>query len=389
MSSLLSPVSSSLPAKIPNLYHHVGGHFYVRIGKKTKWFGKDRTQAQIRYSAWILETFPASSQTVQSNRDVSGESLSSPISREVPATSEPFQRGSKKTPLPTWEEIAKRLYVSVDSETTKAGQVGVRARLVPFLNRFGKRPIDSLSPDELISWRAEYVSAHAPNSSCGVLTYTRRLLTFAFEIGAIETPYRLAILKNPPRGALKLKAIGTDKLKTLLEAVTKENPNIGKMMYVQFLCTMRPSELPKLIYGVGHWEGTGKEVFSMEGKTTRKTGEARRVLVTPRALEVLKGIEKRCPTMNAYRLACRKVGEKLNKKRPGFVKSLTGRDDLSGHFLRHSSATALANANTPDSSIRVAMGRSLGRVDRTYRPENYRAARKDIEILSELLPLNV
>ncbi len=290
----------------------------------------------------------------------------------------------------TVQEAADALWALVDSEAGAHGRCKVRACLKRFLTDYGTRSLASLRATDLIAFKAKIVrDGLVPNSANDVLTYTRRLLTFAYEIELVERPFRLGVLKNLRRGPVTTKAVSADNLKVLLRAVAEMRPNLARMMLLQFYGAMRASELPKLLYGRGDAVESG--VFAILGKTSAKTGDLRLLLLSESALALLADTRPQYGDANCYRHQCWVVGRRLRKlKGDDFVKSLTGKPDLSPHFLRHTAATMLLQAGVPEEHWRAAMGRSRPSVDRVYaKKENWAEAQRSLEVLAVLVPPSI
>ena len=353
----------------PSLLKHCRGHYFVRLpGGKSKWFGADPAQAQTRYERWV-ETY----QPGHNGHPRVETSLSPRFRRR----------------MATVQEVADSLFALVDSESGEFGRRKVRACLVRFLAQHGGKEIASLKGADLIAFKGKMTAdGLAASTMNDALTYARRLLTFAFDNDFVEKPFKLANLKNVGRGAVKSKAVSPDKVRQVVEAVGEYNQNLARMMLLQFYGVMRPSELPKVLYQQGEEQGRG--VFSVVGKTTRKTGELRDVLLSDSALKLLKVTEPKYANGNGYRHQCWVVGRRLRRdKGDGFIKGLIGEEDLSPHFLRHSSVQALIDADVREEHIRTAMGRLKARVDRVYgKKPNHGAARESLQVLAQLIPLS-
>jgi site-specific recombinase XerD len=297
----------------------------------------------------------------------------------------------------TVQETAEQLFILVDSESGPDGKRKVRRSLKRFLAAVGPNPINGLTANDLLRYKKKLVEELAPNTINDYLTYTRRLLNFAWETGAVEHPFRLKVLKNVNRPPLRIKGIKPADLCKLLSAVNEVNQPCARLMLLQFLCVLRPSEAATLLHRRGEQQSDG--TFAIPSKTTRRSGELRRVLLSEEASRLLAlipttydtGAETKLRMTNGLVYAKRvwKVGRKLREtKGDEWLRSLIGKADLSPHFLRHSAVQALIDAEVREEYIRTAMGRLKPRVDRTYGAENYTAAREAIAVLSTLVPLS-
>lgn len=369
--------------RTPKLRRHCRGSFFVRlVDGSTRWLGSDPERAEAQYRRLVDCSYLATERSAPSALKVDGEHrVSVMLVPSGPATV---------------QETAQRLFRLVDSESGPHGKKKVRRSLKRFLAAVGSRPIDGLTADDLIDYKGKMVAELAPNTINDYLTYTRRLLVFASETGAVARPFQLGILKNVNRRPLWSKGIKSDAIRVLLTEAYKVNPSAARLMLLQFLCVMRPSEAPKLLHRLGEERADG--TFAIEGKTTRKSGELRPVLLTPDSRRLLESIpttfqkgdqlKPRLMTSGAYGHRVWTVGRKLRKLHgDAWLKSIIGKRDLSPHFLRHSANQALIDAKVPEEYRRAAMGRLKPRVDRTYGTENYEAATQAIAILSTLVPL--
>jgi integrase len=168
-------------------------------------------------------------------------------------------------------------------------------------------------------------------------------------------------------GETKPKAWTPAQVNALLSKVAETDLNLARMMRLQFLGCLRPFSVPELVHGRGEWEETG--VFALSrSKTEKRTGERQRLCLSDAALEELRRITKAHDGGALYRQQIIRAGGKAP------------------HALRHSACTALANAGVPDEIIECAMGHTLGRVKRVYRPQKFQETRKALAILAELVP---
>lgn len=386
----------------PSLNQHPNtGRFVVRIPAKlgggTRWFGSDKAAAQTAYAQWVEEVWPCllgSPSPVPTRRKEVVIRLGTAaanrrgMTNPTAVVSVPPLPASLR-PAQTLREVADSLFALVDSESGPAGRQNVRFRLRLFLERYGSKPANALTPADLIGYKAELVKRYKPEFVNNCLTYSRRLLTFAWESGAVEQPYRLGVLKAVPKGALRRKGLAAENVSALLKEVSQRNRPLATLMLIQLYGVLRPSEAPKVAYSVGELQPYGIDV---ESKTTRKTGEMRPCLVTPESAALIEefreavGERRFYATHNAYRLACNLVGRSIGEKR---LRELTGKKVLAPHFLRHTANQLLLDSGVSEEFVRASMGRVRPRVDRTYGRENYEQARQAIRVLSKAVPPSV
>lgn len=375
--------------KPPTLSLHASGKFMVRIPKRlgggSKWFGSDEDRARLAYDEWLGSVWA----------DICGEPSSDTADRkpnELRAATDGKvpRRGGMPNSAQTLKVVADSLFALVDAESGPAGQQNVRYRLRLFLEKFGSRPADSLTPADLIGFKAELTSQYRPQFTNCVLVYVRRLLNWAWESGAIEAPYRLKVLKAVPKGAVKSKAIAAAQVRALIAEVAKRNRPLALAMLTQFYGLMRPSECPKVLGGIGEQVAPG--VSMIETKTTRRSGELRPVILSKQAEKVvaefrrLTARRKRYGSHNAYRLACNWAGKGIGKER---LQELIGRAVLSPHFLRHSAVQAAFDSGMREDHVRLAMGRVRPRVDRTYgQLQEFAEVRRSVSVLAKVVPLS-
>jgi integrase len=404
-------------------------------GGGSKWFGRDPEEAARRYVLWIvamggfaegfhrlLETMPRNNLDVQ---------LRSAIARlEQAAPPRPMTVGDIRSRRPSAErahapqaagaapkklrlnDLAGRLCKTKDGELTERSLDDWWERLRPFLEfvpsrggpSLGELPYEELIPDDLIDFRASLLERMkpggphrrlSPSTVNTRLTYARALLKFGEELGLTQRVLPLGLLKKVRPAPITRKTISVPNVRRLLAAVADVHPTLAKAMLLQFLGTMRPSELPRIAHG--NYEVRGRGILAIYSKTTNKSGELRPVLLCDEGLALLQslnptytdasGATKRLfPNENAYRHLCWRVGRKIEKKSPGLIRELTGKKDLSPHALRHAANQALIDAGVREEYIRAAMGRCKPRVDRAYGSENYAAAREAVAVLAELIP---
>lgn len=373
-------------------------NFFVRIPRRfgggTKWFGSNEEAARAAWTAW------GALYQRQAESALPSAAPSRPRTRSaLPLTDPtPFRGGMPRVgPQPmTVRAVAASLFALVDSESGPAGRQKVRLCTNRFLNLYGDRLVHELTAADLVAFKAS-LAALKPTSKNDLLTYARRLLTHAWDIEAIEDPFRLKVLANVKRGALPDKAMKPSAVRDLIATIYKVHPSLARICLLQFYIVGRPSEAPKALYAErfgGVWEADG--VLAVVGKGTRKSGEPRRLLFSEPALTLLREVGKPtwkrgdgaqfplCPNGLAYGQFARRIGEKIKHQ----VQQLTGKESLSVWAFRHASNQALLDAGVSEEDARKAAGHVRDRVRRAYGVrENYTQTRQALRVLAELVPL--
>jgi integrase len=359
--------------------HRTTGKYRIQIpahaGGGSRFFGSDFPTAQALYKQWTEEAWPC----------LIGSTVTA-----SPTRTNGLGMAKKTHIVPTLQGVADSLFQLVDAESGKAGQKNIRFRLRLFLDQYGSRAADSLTPAELIAFKGKLTGQYSPEFSNNCLSALRRLLTFAFETAAVETPYRLGVLKAVPRGALKVKGLKPENATALLKEIAQRNRPLATLCLIQLYGVLRPSEAPKVAYSLGEEKPYGLDI---ESKTTRKSGELRACLITPECAALIAdfraavGERRRLySTHNAYRLACWVVGTSIGPKR---LMELTGKKTLAPHNLRHTANQLLLDSGVSEDAVRAGMGRVRPREDRTYGTANYEAARQSIRVLAKIIPPSV
>lgn len=359
---------------VPTLRLHLGGHYFARIPKRlgggSKWFGKDPTVAGELYRAWAEEEWPL-------------------LLGKCCATSATATRRGRMTTTTaiSAQSVADSLFALVDSEAGPFGRRNIRLRLKPFLAKHGAQPIADIRPADLIAFKADLAKRYGIETQNNLIVATRRLLNHAWEIEAVDRPFRLGIFKPVRRGPLPKKGIKPEQVRALIAEVYKHHPDAARMLLLGFYCVARPSETPRIMHSIGEVQETGNDgrVLAIYSKTTRKTSELRPVLCIPEA-EKLMGSVPTMKTHNAYRIQVYRAGELIGAKR---LQEITGKKTLAPHFMRHSANQALIDAGVSSDFRHVGLGRVPARVDRTYGvQQEFSAALKTIRVLAKLVPLS-
>lgn len=388
-----APIVDSPPA----LRLHTGGHWFVRIPKRlgggSKWFGGSKSQAQRLYKKWTETEWLALCHPHHPKGGKWGR-FTEQVGRAVHGGMP--RAGDHPMSI---QAAANSLFALVDAESGEHGRKKVRACLRKFLGMHGGKMAHDLTPADLIAFKSS-LSELKPSSKNDLLVYSRRLLSHCWDVEAIQEPFRLKVLANVPKGELPDKAMSPAQVRKLIEAIYSEHPTLARICLLQFLIVGRPSEATKAVWHErckGRWESEG--VLAVPGKTTRKTGEPRRLLFSDDALRLLsaigkpmwhrgdgKHLEPLCPNGFAYGQFCRRVGDRIKDE----IEAISGKESLSPWGFRHAANQALLDAGVSEEDARKAAGHVRDRVRRAYGiRENYSQTRQSIGILSELVPLSI
>jgi integrase len=358
--------------------HKTTGKYRIQVpaqlGGGSRWFGADAARAESEYSRWVSEAWPC---------------LIGSLLTAKPTAPDGRGMSKKTSTVPTLRVAADSLFALVDAESGPAGRKNVRNRLRLFLDQYGSRAADGLTPADLIAFKGKLTKEYSPEFVNNCLSCLRRLLTHTFEVGLVETPYRLGVLKAVKKGAVKVKGLKAENASALLKEIAQRNRPLATLCLIQLYAVLRPSEASKVAYSLGETKPYGLDI---ESKTTRKSGELRACLVTPECAALIEDFRTACgkrrlySTHNAYRLACWVVGNSIGPKR---LMELTGQKTFAPHRFRHTANQMLLDSGVSEDAVRAGMGRVRPREDRTYGTANYEAARQSIRILSKIIPPSV
>lgn len=312
----------------------------------------------------------------------------------------PFARSAQApaTSRLTVRAVARRV------ETLAASPIAAknfRSRVEPFLRLYGDRMIFALDDEDFAAFRAKMSHCKSRRLNAtgnitashanGILQASRRLLTKAYQLGLVDRPYRLLMLsdlptKLPPRKAKPLWFVNE-----LIGQVATVHPVLAKTLLLQFWTTMRPEENARVLRGEGAEIEPGVIALA-ECKTAKSLKESRHVLLCEKAMRLRAELVE-CwrgrATSGSIRQACRAMQIRrfdqfgFSDRFRDLARASSFR--FAPHFLRHSSAQALADAGVADDHIRTALGRRTNKVDRLYF-RTFKSSLDAIAVLPELAP---
>ncbi|MGH7132313.1 MAG: tyrosine-type recombinase/integrase [Phycisphaerales bacterium] len=354
---------------------HTRGHFFVREQGKDIYLSTNFNEAQQKAVTLLGAHRIEVRHSPNGGRSRSGGSFTKKFERDM-------RKWRKENPVvvvksKTFTDAANELFESVEAERGHEASRHYRKTLAPFLAAFGKQTAELIHPTELNRFRTELARKYAPKSVNHRLAATRRLLRFCYDMDFVPQPFRLNVLKAVAQPPTPNKALSAQRVKNLIADVAGVNLNLAKMLLLQFWTCMRPSEVSKVVFGLGEFEERYSGIFKLNrGKTDLQTGEPTRIVFTPQAMALLKTIEPEYAQHRYYCRACHKVAQKL-------------RDEFSPGPLRHTAATILIDAGIDGEVVETCLHHIPHRVQRTYRPPPYQKAKEALKLLAELVPLSV
>src|SRR5262249_35618305 len=111
--------------------------------------------------------------------------------------------------------------VKANAVPSKARTTGIE--LACFTQTYGSRPLDDLSPDDLLTYRANLIETYKPNTVNGRLMVLRRLVRLAVDLGWMTRRLPLSLLKGVPVGELPDKAWTPAEINALLKKAAQTN----------------------------------------------------------------------------------------------------------------------------------------------------------------------
>ena len=169
----------------------------------------------------------------------------------------------------------------------------------------------------------------------------------------------LSAVKAPVLAPTSSKAYSREQVWTFVSRAGE----VGPLLVLQYLGLMRPSEVPRLVFGEGEWERPF--LYRMQSKNQWRTREPRLVVVTEPARLWLKRCPRRWHHPSSYYHAA-----------VGAVPGMTP------HRLRHSAATHLEQEGVPRADIDALLGHLPTRVSRTYNAGDWQRLERHVRLIS-------
>ena len=309
--------------------HKATGQYRVHWGGQDRYLGKDRAEAQKRYLG------------------------------ELAAWAE-WRKSRDQLRLPPLRQpllVAELVVRFLDSKERERGR-GCRQRYERHLRRFnamwGDLQADMIRAAQVQAFKEDLIGGRllAPKTINHELTTISTLFHWAVDFEHIPPvnlrPVKLLRLPEPQPKALSWLEV--------YSMVYQAPERIGRWLGLQYLAFMRPSEVVKLVWQQGRWEGEG--IYRLDGLVK---GTTRRIVLSEEALGWLRACDPCWARPDGYSLAVRRACG------PG-----------GPHPLRHSAATHLLQQVGEGSRglVDCLLGHTAPRVSRMYAPHNYPALRE-------------
>ncbi len=348
---------------------HATGQYFFKHAGQSHYCGKDAATAAATFRAYFAALDGARAGGASA---VTGATLAR-------QTAKPSARQPVPETTPTVQETALRFWEWADARRKARTSNGERPHLAPFLEVFGNRPIDSIGLAELTQWanrlRRHNGKPYAPKSKNHYTQAARRLLTWAYEAGIIEKPYRLATLDPVPLPSPKSKALKPARVGEVVRSLCGLNPNLGRMYLLAFWAALRPSEVGRVIRR--EWTRENADGSTLpEGCYRLQVSKTRTrvVILTPEAETLLAKID---PQYGAeHESGLNHAVQRARRWLPGLPAI---------HPMRHSAATCMIDAGVSRDHVEAALGHTLPRVQASYTGHPLTLARASMAILSELV----
>ncbi len=258
------------------------------------------------------------------------------------------------------ETIVPVFVANVNQESGERAGSTVNRWLAPFVERFGERSIASLGAPDFLIYRAELSKKFSPSTAAAYLSAAKRLTVWAAAMD-FRPPISLSAVRPPRQDPLPNKAWRQEEVRALLEMAERYNRQNFLWLAVQYLGTLRPSEMVRLAHRQGQFIEEGVFVPDVS-KTARKSGVPRHLILCPTAMRLLEEVEPRWSCIQSY-----------------WDAASTATDE-GPHRYRHSSASHLVQNGASILDAQMMLGHYSGSTFRYLRP-NWQTLRSMAESL--------
>lgn len=244
----------------------------------------------------------------------------------------------------TFEDVASEM---LDSHTASESQVSKLRSMVSNHVTFGALPVRNVSPAILMRWQAQLPTEHVRYTATAAV---KQILTYAERMQYIEqSPARH--VKNPQPKSPDITPFGS------WEELARLDDLLGGLVTVAVGTGMRPQEWSKLRWE--HVDLAGRAIVLPA--SVAKTGEARRIPLRRRVVEVLAGMQQSTGLVfgiedlrswRRYTWTPALVACELEYRRP--------------YEMRHTYATWALRAGVSTFLVARRMGTSVAMIDKTY-----------------------
>lgn len=322
--------------KPPELkWHKVAKQFFVRYAGKMHYLGHDRKKANSTYLDHL--------KIWASWRERRNERRLPPLRSSLTI----FQLGRKFLASRLREGGSERLDY-------------YRKHLKRWFRAHGEDLADGIRPIWLQRIKDEMISqGFAARTVNHDLQAVKTMIQWGVDLELIP-PCNLRGIKKLPTGEVPDRSLPIEVVRHIVFG--HWDWSLTPWLAMQYLCAMRPSEVVRVVTGVGGWESEG--VWKMPGKTTLRTKMPRRVLFSPEALSWLPHAEPYWSRLDSYSLAVRKaVG-------------------VGPHTLRHSAGTHLMLAGVSRHDADAILGHYPSEISLTYMPLQWQHLRESAARIS-------
>lgn len=243
-------------------------------------------------------------------------------------------------------------------DITPDSEIWYRKHLGPLVRQFGRLPAMRFTLRHADALKIDLGKMWGPTSVGHTVTAMKTMCRWAARRGLMPL-IDFSDLRPPPRPRPKVKGYGPETVKWQLRIARRTCPELQPWIALSWFGLLRPSEVPRLVRGEGHWLPGEDGVFVLERSKTERRGDLpRHCVLSEQALIWLSVARPAWRDYQAYGQAFRRfVG-------PG-----------GPHPLRHGAAWHLARLGVARGEIDLLLGHSPGRVSLTYNPSGWQSLR--------------
>lgn len=210
------------------------------------------------------------------------------------------------------KQVAEISALFVDSVRLEKGDYAAyqtRRFLKPFIAAYGPKEVANVGAQELLAYRASLAAKHSVPTANAYLMAAKRCIRWS-----AENEFRKAVVLTGIKAIADLsekpdKAWSVAEVRRLFEKGQKWHRQVYVWTAIQYMALARPSEVQSLVL----WkhgrlslniEQKGEGVYAFAGKTTRKNGIKRHLVLCPEAMALLDQSEPCWSTFQTYWAGC-------------------------------------------------------------------------------------